>query len=50
VRGISRIRLGPPNIVEALLGGRTEQVPMLERLERSLPASWEEQRDMIVND
>jgi hypothetical protein len=39
-----------PNVVEALLGGRTEQVPMLERLERSLPASWEEQRDMIVND
>jgi hypothetical protein len=33
-----------PEIVEAILAGRTDQALMLEQLERPLPAAWEEQR------
>jgi hypothetical protein len=33
-----------PSIVEAILGGRANQLVVLERLERPLPASWVEQR------
>jgi hypothetical protein len=33
-----------PNIVEEILVGRTDQALMLEKLERPLPTSWEEQR------
>jgi hypothetical protein len=33
-----------PDIIEAILAGRADQSLMLERLERPLPAAWEEQR------
>jgi hypothetical protein len=33
-----------PDIVEAILAGRADQGMMLERLERPLPARWDEQR------
>jgi hypothetical protein len=33
-----------PDLVEAILAGRTDQSVMLEQLERPLPASWTEQR------
>jgi hypothetical protein len=36
-----------PDIVEAVVAGRAEQSLMLERLERPLPASWKEQRQLI---
>jgi hypothetical protein len=35
------------DIVEATLAGRKDQALMLERLERPLPASWEEQRRLL---
>jgi hypothetical protein len=38
-----------PDIVEAILAGRTDQGTMLEQLERPLPASWEEQRRTLVD-
>ena len=43
VSRILRLALLAPDIVEAILAGRTDQGVMLERLERPLPASWEEQ-------
>jgi hypothetical protein len=45
VSRILRLALLAPDIVEAILVGRTDQALMLERLERPLPASWEEQHD-----
>jgi len=39
-----RLALLAPDIVEAILVGRTDQVLMLEQLERPVPACWEEQR------
>jgi hypothetical protein len=36
-----------PDITEAILGGIAEQSPMLDRLERPLPARWEEQRTLL---
>jgi hypothetical protein len=47
VSRILRLALLAPDIVEAILSGRTHHVLMLERLERPLPASWEEQRDKL---
>ena len=47
VSRILRLALLAPDIVEAILAGSTDQVLMLEKLERPLPASWEEQRQMI---
>ena len=44
VSRILRLALLAPDIVEAILAGRTDQAVMLERLE---PASWEEQRDKL---
>ena len=44
VSRILRLALLAPDIVEAILAGRTDQGMMLEQLERPLPASWEEQR------
>ena len=43
-RNLRLARLAP-DIVEAILKGQTDQALMLERLERPLPASWEEQRE-----
>jgi hypothetical protein len=45
VSRILRLALLAPNILEAILAGRTDQALMLEKLERPLPASWAEQRD-----
>ena len=44
VSRILRLALLAPDIVDAILAGRTDQSMMLEQLERPLPASWEEQR------
>jgi hypothetical protein len=44
---ILRLALLAPDIVEAILAGRTDQGMMLEQLERPLPASWSEQRDLL---
>jgi hypothetical protein len=44
VSRILRLALLVPDIVEAILAGRTDQALMLEQLERPLPASWEDQR------
>jgi hypothetical protein len=44
VSRILRLALLAPDIVEAILAGSTDQALMLEKLERPLPASWEEQR------
>jgi hypothetical protein len=37
-----------PDLVEAILGGWVDQRLMLERLERPLPVSWEEQRQLLL--
>ena len=47
VSRIVRLALLSPDIVEAILAGRTDQALILEQLERPLPASWEEQRDQL---
>jgi hypothetical protein len=47
VSRIPRLALLAPEIVDAIHAGRTDQRPMLERLERPLPARWEEQRDHL---
>jgi hypothetical protein len=44
VSRILRLALLAPDIIEAILAGRRDQGMMLERLERPLPASWEQQR------
>jgi hypothetical protein len=45
---ILRLALLAPDIAEAILEGRANQLLMLERLERPLPASWEEQRERLL--
>jgi hypothetical protein len=47
VSRILRLALLAPDIVDAILAGRTDQALMLERLERPLPASWEKQREQL---
>ena len=47
VSRILRLALLAPDIVDAILAGRTDQGMMLEPLERPLPASWEEQRRLL---
>jgi hypothetical protein len=41
---ILRLVLLAPDIIEAIVMGRADRSLMLEKLERPLPASWEEQR------
>ena len=48
VSRILRLALLAPDIVEAILGGWADQRVMLERLERPLPAGWEEQRRNLL--
>jgi hypothetical protein len=48
VSRILRLALLSPDIIEAILAGRTDQGMMLERLERPLPAIWEEQWRRLV--
>ena len=47
VSRVLRLALLSPDIIEAILAGRADQSLMLERLERPLPASWEEQRTKL---
>ena len=49
VSRILRLALLAPDIVDAILAGKTEQALMLEQLERPLPAIWEEQRQQLVS-
>jgi hypothetical protein len=44
VSRILRLALLAPDIVDEILAGTTDQALVVERLERPLPASWEEQR------
>jgi hypothetical protein len=37
-----------PGIIEAILTGEADRSLMLERLERPLPASWQEQQWALV--
>jgi hypothetical protein len=46
---ILRLALLAPDTVEAVLAGKADQALMLERLERPLPASWEEQRGRLLS-
>jgi hypothetical protein len=48
VSRILRLALLAPDIIEAILGGTADESLMLERLERPLPASWEEQRRCLI--
>jgi hypothetical protein len=41
---ILRLTMLAPDIVETILAGATDQARVMERLERLLPVSWEEQR------
>jgi hypothetical protein len=48
VSRILRLALLAPDIVEAILTGSTGQGILLEKLERPLPASWEEQSALCI--
>jgi len=48
VSRILRLTLVAPDIVDRILDGRCGQALMLERLERPLPASWVEQRQLLL--
>ena len=50
VSRILRLALLAPEIVNAILAGRTDQAVMLQELQQPLPASWEEQRAMLGHD
>jgi hypothetical protein len=47
VSRILRLALLAPDIVEAILAGKTDHALMLEKLERPLPAGWDEQREQL---
>jgi ATP-dependent exoDNAse (exonuclease V) alpha subunit len=47
-RGRRRLALLAPDIIEAIVGGWADQRVMLERLERPLPAGWEEQHTFLL--
>ena len=49
VSRILRLALLAPDLIDAILGGRMDQGVMLEQLERPLPASWEEQRTVLID-
>jgi hypothetical protein len=44
VSRILQLVLLAPDFVDAMLGGQTDQMLMLAKLERPLSANWEEQR------
>src|ERR671919_413702 len=50
VSRILRLAMLAPDIVEAILAGTSDQALILERLERPLPASWEEQRECLAHE
>jgi hypothetical protein len=47
VSRILRLALLAPDLIEAILAGSADESLLLERLERPLPASWEEQRKAL---
>jgi hypothetical protein len=49
VSRILRLALLAPDIMEAILAGRADESLMLERLERPLPARWEEQHQLLLD-
>jgi hypothetical protein len=49
VSRILRLALLAPDLVEAILAGSTDQALILRQLERSVPASWEEQRGRVLS-
>ena len=49
VSRILRLALLAPDIVDAIVAGRTNQDMILEQLERPLPADWSEQRDRLFS-
>jgi hypothetical protein len=49
VSRILRLALLAPEIVDAILAGRTDQGMALEQLERPLPASWNEQHQLLLS-
>jgi hypothetical protein len=49
VSRILRLALLAPEIVERILAGSTGQPLVLGRLERPLPASWDEQRGCLLS-
>jgi len=49
VSRILRLALLAPDIVEAILSGKGNRGMMLEPLERPLPGSWGEQRDLLTH-
>jgi hypothetical protein len=49
VSRILRLAQLAPDITEAILAGMADQSLMLERLERPLPATWEEQRGLLAS-
>jgi hypothetical protein len=48
VSRILRLALLAPDIVDRILAGSTDRALMLERMERPLPMSWEEQRRHVL--
>jgi hypothetical protein len=48
VSRILRLALLAPDMVDAILEGKTDQMFLLEQLERPLPVSWEEQREQLL--
>jgi hypothetical protein len=44
---ILRLALLAPDIIEAIVTGRADRALMLEKLERPLPARWDEQRQQF---
>ena len=48
VSRILRLALLAPDMVDAILEGKTDQMLSLEQLERPLPVSWEEQREQLL--
>jgi hypothetical protein len=45
---ILRLALLAPDLAKAILDGWADQRVMLERLERPMPAGWEEQRGLAT--
>jgi len=50
VSRILRLVLLAPDILDAIVAGRTDQGMVLEQLERPLPASWKEQREQLLSE
>jgi hypothetical protein len=48
VSRILRLALLAPDVVEEILEGRARDALMLKKLERRLPASWVEQRSLLL--